>query len=301
MCRLLGAALIVALVASLLSATAPRAEADAGLPTQTRLTLQGPTGVFQAGTAMTFTATVWPSDATGTVTFSVQYPDSIDIQPIATVPVTAGQATMTTNSLPASDNVSGVVISSFHSATSQYIDAAPGDPTNMWPVALTYLTPVVTLQLPANPAAGSQASATVTVRTPQAPTGAGTMVVDAAGGGRVQLIALSPDGLRPFSAETPVINGSASVPFAAPPVGGIHLIYAEYSGSRYARGADSAQQLLVPVPGTSIVLSTTATCPLTAGATIPVTAKVSPVATGSVQFSVHGSRRPTRPPSRQPR
>ena len=201
--------------------------------------------------AVTFTATVTPAVATGTV----QFYDGATL--LATSTLTSGVATYSTSALSAGT----------HSITANYSGSSAYGPS--YSSALTEVIKAstsVTLSSSLNPApAGSGVTFTAVV-SPSAATGT------------VQFL----DGVTVIGSAT-LANGSASFTTASLSPG-THSITASYGGSSNYAAANSSVLSQIVKANTSVALSSSLN-PSIAGTAVTFTALVTPAtATGTVQF-----------------
>ena len=213
---------------------------------------QNPSSV---GQSVTFTATVTPASATGTVQFKN---GAANLG--AAVPLSGGKASVSAPSLTVGS----------HSITAVY----SGD-TNNAPSTSPALTQVVNLVTTSvavtssvDPSAFGQTVTFTATVTPGAPTGT------------VQF----KDGSANMGAPAPLSGGKASLPASTLSVG-VHTITAAYSGDASDAASVSPAFSQTVTPAGSTVVVTSSLNPSTVGQAVTFTATVTPVsATGTIQF-----------------
>jgi hypothetical protein len=227
------------------------------------------------GTTVTFTATVTPDTAPGTV----QFMDGTNTIGSA-VTVASGSATFPTSSLPVgTDSITAVFTptdsNAFGSSTS----------------------PALGYEVDASTAAGPKATVTTLVASPVSPTTAGTPVtftatVTPSAAGSVQFI----DGTTDLGSPVQTITGTTSATAASAatttlPVGtdSITAVFTPADSSSFITSTSDALSYVVSTAGaspttTATVVTANPASPITAGTSVTFTATVTPSAAGSVQF-----------------
>jgi len=218
----------------------------------TTTSLGSSTSLNLVGYPVTFTATVSPSTATG----SIQFLDGATL--LGTVTLTSGSAAYTTSSLTAGD----------HSITAVYSGDA-GDLASTSAVLTQSVRQVATLTfgMSPNPAVLGQ---TVTI----------TANVTAAATGTIQFL----DGSTVLG--TVPISSGVAVYVTSTFTQGTHSIHVTYSGdSTYASAGTSANILTVNAKSSTTAIVTSSQNPSFANTPVTLVASVSPAtATGNVQF-----------------
>jgi FtsP/CotA-like multicopper oxidase with cupredoxin domain len=220
------------------------------------------------GGSVSFTATVSPAAATGTVTFNV---DGVAGVPVS---LTAGQATFSTTSLAVGAHP---VFASYSGDAAYLVSTSPTLTQTVGPVLRPTNTVVTSNR---NPTAnlGQNITFTATV-TPQTGTGVPT--------GTIQF---SIDGANVGGVLTLNAAGRATYSTATLSAGS-HNVIATYSGSAVFAGGGSATFIQVVNQAASTTVVTSNRNPASVfGQSVTFTARVTPLAaTGSVQFSIDGS------------
>ena len=227
----------------------------------TTTSLNGSTAISTLGTAVTFTATVSPAGATGTVQFSAFATNSGSSYSLGSAPVVSGVATLTTTALVSGPNA----VTAIYSGDSQNAGSTSAAFSEM-----VRFTSYAVLTSSLNP---STSGASVTLTATVYPANNGQTGSVQFFNGSVLL------GTSPLSG-----GGTAQFATTALPVGTDSLT-AVYSGdTNWAGGTSTALSQTV----NKIVTTTTLTSslnPSMVGASITLTAIVSPsTATGTVQF-----------------
>jgi hypothetical protein len=218
------------------------------------------------GQDVAFVATVSPAGATGTIQFTV------DGVAVANVPLIAGQARYSSNTLATGAHVIGA---SYDGNAAYLPSASPALTQSVGPV-LRPTTTVVTSNRNPTATFGQNITFTATVRPV---TGTGTPT------GTIQF---SVDGTNVGAALPLNAQGRATYSTAGLSAG-IHNIVAVYSGSATFSGGGSAtfSQVVNRAATTTVVTSNRNTS--VSGQTVTFTARVTPIAaTGSVTFSIDG-------------
>jgi len=218
------------------------------------------------GDVVTFTASVSPASATGTVSFWV---DGVAGTP---VPVVAGTASFATAGLA----VGGHVVFVSYSGDSALLPSSSAPLTQSVVSPLRATTTVVTSNRVPSSTFGQTVTFTATVRPSVGagtPTGGVQFTVDGVGVG----------GLRTLN-----VQGRATYATAALSAGP-HTVTATYSGSLiFASGTSAAYGQLVLAGSTTTSLSSSRN-PSVGGQSVTFTARVVPAAVGNVQFVLDGS------------
>ncbi|MGV8977832.1 MAG: Ig-like domain repeat protein [Cellulomonas sp.] len=219
-----------------------------------------------SGVLVTFTATVSPATATGTVTFWV---DGVAGTP---VPVVAGAASFATTTLA----VGGHVVYASYGGDGALLPSTSAPLTQSVGSPLRATTTLVTSNRVPSSTFGQTVTFTATVR-PSVGVGVPT--------GTVQFTV---DGVAVAGPKSLNAQGRATYATAALS-GGSHTVTATYSGSlAFAPGSSAAYSQVVLATVTTTSLSSSRN-PSVAGESVTFTARVNRVAGGSVQFALDGS------------
>jgi hypothetical protein len=219
-----------------------------------------------SGQNVTFTATVSPAAATGTVQFTID-------GTVTSVPVTAGQATLSTSALA----VGGHVIGAGYTGDAAFNPSSSATFTQTVGPALRATNTVVTSNRVPAATFGQNVTFTATVR-PVTGTGipAGTVQFNIDGTNVGGLLTLNAQG-RAFFSTAALSAGS-------------HNVIATYSGSAIFGGGSSATFVQVVNQATSTTTVTSNRNPSVFGQSVTFTARVIPAAaTGTVTFTVDGT------------
>ena len=224
-------------------------------PAGSSVILSNPNNPSTVGQAVTFTATVTPSSATGTVQFN----DGTTI--LGTPTIAGGQATLTVSTLAVGS----------HSITAAY-SGDPNDAASVSIVMAQKVNPVTsTVTVTSSPS-------TVTVGQAVAFT---AIVTPASATGTVQF----KDGTANLGTAAVPVSGGKAVLSGISLALGAHSIVAAYSGDGNDTASTSPIFLLNVNPTPSTIKLIPPTGPLTFGQAVTLTASVIPAsATGSVQF-----------------
>lgn len=227
----------------------------------TTTTLNGSTAVSTLGNAVTFTATVSPASATGTVQFSAFATNSGSSYSLGSAPVAGGVATLTTTALVSGPNA----VTAIYSGDSQNAGSTSAAFNEM-----VRFTSGTGLTSSLNPSTfGASVTLTATVFPPNSAQTGSVQFFN----GSVLL------GTSPLSAGLTAQLTTTTLPV------GTGSLTAVYSGDTNWAGSTSAVlSQTVNKVGTTTSLSSSAN-PSTVGASVTLTATVSPAtATGTVQF-----------------
>ncbi|WP_133980817.1 Ig-like domain repeat protein [Kribbella voronezhensis] len=221
-----------------------------------------------SGGPVTFTATVTPSTATGTVQFTI---DGVGAG--APVPLIGGSATYSTSGLA----VGAHLVSATYGGDPAYLASSSTPLTQSVGPALRATSTVVTSNRTPASTFGQNVTFTATVRPLSGtgiPTGSVQFSIDGANVGGV--LTLSAQGRATYSTAT-LSAGS-------------HNVIATYSGSTVFAGGGSATVTQVVAQAASATVVTTSRTPSVSGQTVTFTARVTPLAAaGAVQFRLDGA------------
>jgi hypothetical protein len=219
------------------------------------------------GQTVTFTATVSPATATGTVQFTV------DGAAVADVPLVAGQATYSTAGLATGAHAIAVT----YGGDAAHLPSSSGTLTQTVGPVLRPTTTVVTSNRNPTATFGQNVTFTATVR-PVTGTGipTGTIQFNVDGADVGAAVSLNAQGRATYS-STGLSAGS-------------HNIIAVYSGSVIFGGGGSATFVQIVNQAASTTVLTSNRNLSVSGQSITFTARVTPVAaTGTVTFTVDGT------------
>ncbi len=218
------------------------------------------------GQNVTFTATVSPATATGTIQFTID-------GTVTDVAVTAGQATLSTSALA----VGGHVVGAGYTGDAAFNPSSSATFTQSVGPALRATTTVVTSNRVPSAALGQRVTFTATVR-PVAGTGTPS--------GTVQF---NIDGVNAGGVLTLNAQGRATYSTAALTAGS-HNVIATYSGSTIFGGGSSATFVQIVNQAASTTTVTSNRNPSVFGQSVTFTARVIPAAaTGTVTFTIDGA------------
>jgi hypothetical protein len=214
------------------------------------------------GDTVTFTATVTPSTATGSVQFL------IDGSPFGT-PVTISGGTATSGSISTLAVGTHTVGADYSGDTNDTASIGTLSPVQ----TVDPLTTSATVSSSLNPSTYGQTVAFTATVTPSTATGSVQFLIDGS----------------PFGTPVTISGGTATSGSISTLIGGTHTIEVDYSGdTNDAASSGTMIQTVNPV-STSTGLSSSKN-PSTYGDTVTFTAKVKPTtATGTVQFKIDGS------------
>ncbi len=218
------------------------------------------------GDSVTFTATVSPSTATGTVDFAI---DGTTVS----APLVTGSATYTTTALA----VGGHVIGGTYTGDATFLTSSSATFTQTVGPVLRATTTVVTSNR--NPSANLRQNITFTatvrpVTGAETPTGAVQFNIDGVDVGGT--VALNAQGMATYS--TTVLGA------------GNHNVIATYAGSTTFSGSGSATLVQAVNQANSTTVVTSNVNPTVFGRSVTFTARVTPLAaTGTVQFRIDGA------------
>ena len=214
------------------------------------------------GDTVTFTATVTPSTATGSVQFL------IDGSPFGT-PVTISGGTATSGSISTLAVGTHTVGADYSGDTNDAASIGTLSPVQ----TVNPLTTSIIVSSSLNPSTYGQTVAFAATVSPSSATGTVQFIIDG----------------TPFGAPVTLSSGTATSGSISTLIGGTHTIEVDYSGdTNDAASSGTTIQTVNPV-STSTGLSSSKN-PSTYGDTITFTAKVKPTtATGTVQFKIDGS------------
>ena len=219
------------------------------------------------GAAVTFTATVSPLTATGTVDFT------IDGSLLANTPLVAGQATYTTSALAVGAHA---VVATYGGAAAYLGSNTPTLTQTVGPVLRATATVVTSNR---NPSAnlGQSITFTATVR-PLSGTGTPTGTV------RFNIDGANVGGTLTLNAQGRATYSTATLQ------AGSHSVIATYGGSATFAGGGSAALTQVVNQAASTIVVATNHNPALFGQTVTFTARVTPAAaSGTVQFTLDGA------------
>jgi hypothetical protein len=227
-------------------------------PVSTTTTLTtAPTSPQVSGTSVTLTATLSPSAATGTVQFEN---GSMAIGAPATV--TAGVATLATAALP----VGSLTLHAVYTPTGVYLSS-----TGTASYTITNPTNPTTTTLTASPVSPQLFGTSETLTATVSPVATGTVQFE--------------NGTTAIGAPATVTGGVATLATAALPVGSLTLnaVFIPTPGNGFG-GSTGTAPFTVNANPTTTTLTASPVSPQLFGTSETLTATVSPVATGTVQF-----------------
>jgi hypothetical protein len=218
------------------------------------------------GQNVTFTATVGPSTATGTVAFSV------DGAVAGSAPIVGGQATFSTSAMA----VGAHPVVAIYSGDAVYLGSASATLTQTVGPQLRQTSTVVTSNRVPSASLGQRVTFTATVR-PLTGTGTPTGTV------QFSIDGAAVSGVLPLNAQ-----GTASYSTATLAAGN-HNVIATYGGSAIFAGSSSATFVQAVARAASTTTLTSSRNPSVSGQSVTFTARVTPVAAvGAVTFRVDG-------------
>jgi hypothetical protein len=230
-------------------------------PTSVTTIMASPTSPQHAGTKVTFTATITPSTATGTVQFKT---GSTDIgSPVA---VTAGTASITTSTLPLGTDL---VSATFSPTVDDAYSSSIGNTVFSVTTAPTKTT--LTTTPPDSQAVGQNVKLEASLTPTTAP-------------GTVQFKV----GTTDIGSPVTVSGGQASTTTTALPIGtdDLSAVYTPTSGSGYGPSMGTGSIKITAIPTTTI-LTVTPASPRDYGTSVNLKATVAPSgAPGTVKFTV---------------
>jgi hypothetical protein len=238
---------------------------NAGPTTTTTAVTAAPASPQVSGTSVTFTATLTPSNAAGTV----QFKDGASSLGAAQA-VSAGKATLVTSTLPVATHTISAVFTPTD-PTAFTTSTAPGI---TYVISAPAATPTATA-LAASPASPATAGTTVNFTATVTPTAAGTVQFK--------------DGATNLGSPVTVSGGQALFSTTTLSVA-THTITAVFSPTDTAAFTGSTSPGITyvinaaPAQNTTTTLGASPASPVMAGLPVTFTATVSPSAAGSVQF-----------------